>query len=234
MERQHVRVERDFGFAIHSQANIALAMIQRRGCRLHRSHAKGGIGVGGQHHEEQHGEARRSQYHWLQNSSGEVDDDLDRVRRDELDEFEDQHALRAALAIRAISKTGCVRQFLEALRDGNAIHLHEPRAQDPYTFRFGRQGLHRRIREDWSFPDPPSITMQSGSPRCRGKRYSFSCPVCPNLDDRRASYRRHDDGIGSQRQRAGISSSGLRLLHRRGIDSARTVSRARRIQARAT
>ncbi|HUA62485.1 MAG TPA: methionine synthase [Verrucomicrobiae bacterium] len=44
--------------------------------------------------------------------------------------------------------------------------------------------LHRRIREDWGFPDPPSLTMKDrfGS-RYRGKRYSFGYPACPNLDD---------------------------------------------------
>ena len=42
----------------------------------------------------------------------------------------------------------------------------------------------RRIREDWGFPDPPTVTMKDrfGS-RYRGKRYSFGYPACPNLDD---------------------------------------------------
>ncbi len=44
--------------------------------------------------------------------------------------------------------------------------------------------LHRRIREDWGFPDPPEMTMQQRfSSRYRGKRYSFGYPACPNLDD---------------------------------------------------
>ncbi len=44
--------------------------------------------------------------------------------------------------------------------------------------------LHRRIREDWGFPDPPSTTMQDRfTSRYRGKRYSFGYPACPNLDD---------------------------------------------------
>jgi 5-methyltetrahydrofolate--homocysteine methyltransferase len=46
--------------------------------------------------------------------------------------------------------------------------------------------LHRRIREDWGFPDPPSMTMQERfTSRYRGKRYSFGYPACPNLDDQR-------------------------------------------------
>src|SRR5579863_501670 len=44
--------------------------------------------------------------------------------------------------------------------------------------------LHRRIREDWGFPDPPEMTVQQRfSSRYHGKRYSFGYPACPNLDD---------------------------------------------------
>jgi 5-methyltetrahydrofolate--homocysteine methyltransferase len=44
--------------------------------------------------------------------------------------------------------------------------------------------LHRRIREDWGFPDPPEMTMaQRFTSRYRGKRYSFGYPACPELED---------------------------------------------------
>ena len=44
--------------------------------------------------------------------------------------------------------------------------------------------LHRRIREDWGFPDPPEMTMaQRFTSGYRGKRYSFGYPACPNLED---------------------------------------------------
>src|SRR3989441_134483 len=44
--------------------------------------------------------------------------------------------------------------------------------------------LHRRIREDWGFPDPSGLTMQDRfTARYRGKRYSFGYPACPSLDD---------------------------------------------------
>jgi 5-methyltetrahydrofolate--homocysteine methyltransferase len=44
--------------------------------------------------------------------------------------------------------------------------------------------LHRRIREDWGFPDPPEMTMaRRFTSRYRGKRYSFGYPACPDLDD---------------------------------------------------
>ena len=146
-------------------------------------------------------------------------------------------------------KVRAVWRFLEAERDGNAIHLFEPGAASPvHTFAFGRQPredglclsdyileseegrrdhlalfvvtagecireraeewkqrgeyfksiaiqalatetaegtaewLHRRIREDWGFPDPPSTTMHDRfTSKYRGKRYSFGYPACPNM-----------------------------------------------------
>ncbi len=44
--------------------------------------------------------------------------------------------------------------------------------------------LHRRIREDWGFPDPVEMTMaQRFTSRYRGRRYSFGYPACPDLED---------------------------------------------------
>jgi 5-methyltetrahydrofolate--homocysteine methyltransferase len=44
--------------------------------------------------------------------------------------------------------------------------------------------LHRRIREDWGFPDSAEMTMaQRFTSRYRGKRYSFGYPACPDLED---------------------------------------------------
>jgi 5-methyltetrahydrofolate--homocysteine methyltransferase len=50
--------------------------------------------------------------------------------------------------------------------------------------------LHRRIREDWGFPDPPELTMaQRFTSRYRGKRYSFGYPACPDLEDQTAVWK---------------------------------------------
>jgi 5-methyltetrahydrofolate--homocysteine methyltransferase len=50
--------------------------------------------------------------------------------------------------------------------------------------------LHRRIREDWGFPDPPTLTMHERyTSRYRGKRFSFGYPACPNLDDQQAIWK---------------------------------------------
>jgi 5-methyltetrahydrofolate--homocysteine methyltransferase len=44
--------------------------------------------------------------------------------------------------------------------------------------------LHRRIREDWGFPDPAEMTMaRRFTSRYRGKRYSFGYPACPDLEE---------------------------------------------------
>jgi 5-methyltetrahydrofolate--homocysteine methyltransferase len=50
--------------------------------------------------------------------------------------------------------------------------------------------LHRRIREDWGFPEPPEMTMaQRFVSRYRGKRYSFGYPACPDLEDQAAIWK---------------------------------------------
>lgn len=50
--------------------------------------------------------------------------------------------------------------------------------------------LHRRIREDWGFPDAPSLTMKDRfTSRYRGKRYSFGYPACPNMDDQKGIWK---------------------------------------------
>jgi 5-methyltetrahydrofolate--homocysteine methyltransferase len=60
--------------------------------------------------------------------------------------------------------------------------------------------LHRRIREDWGFPDPPELTMaQRFTSRYRGKRYSFGYPACPNLEDQAGIWKLlHPEEIGVQ------------------------------------
>jgi 5-methyltetrahydrofolate--homocysteine methyltransferase len=50
--------------------------------------------------------------------------------------------------------------------------------------------LHRRIREDWGFPDSPTMTMKDRfTSRYRGKRYSFGYPACPRLEDQEALFK---------------------------------------------
>ena len=50
--------------------------------------------------------------------------------------------------------------------------------------------LHRRIREDWGFPDPPTTTMHDRfTSRYRGKRYSFGYGACPNMEDQQGIWK---------------------------------------------
>jgi 5-methyltetrahydrofolate--homocysteine methyltransferase len=111
-------------------------------------------------------------------------------------------------------KTGdqlCLSDYVLAPRDGKRDHIAvfvttggegvreraERAKQEGYYFKsHGLQALaietaeacaewlHRRIREDWGFPDPPEMTMaQRFTSRYRGKRYSFGYPACPALED---------------------------------------------------
>jgi len=72
----------------------------------------------------------------------------------------------------------------EAKNSGHYFRSHALQALAIETAEASAEWLHRRIREDWGFPDPPEMTMsQRFTSRYRGKRYSFGYPACPNLDD---------------------------------------------------
>jgi 5-methyltetrahydrofolate--homocysteine methyltransferase len=46
--------------------------------------------------------------------------------------------------------------------------------------------LHRKLRAEWGFPDPPETTDQEiFSARYHGRRYSFGYPACPDLAGQR-------------------------------------------------
>ncbi len=72
----------------------------------------------------------------------------------------------------------------EAKNAGHYFRSHGLQSLAIETAEGCAEWLHRRIREDWGFPDAPEMTMQQRfSSRYRGKRYSFGYPACPNLDD---------------------------------------------------
>ncbi len=72
----------------------------------------------------------------------------------------------------------------EAKTAGEYLYSHGLQALALETAEACAEWLHRRIREDWGFPDPPSLTMaERFTSRYRGKRYSFGYPACPNLED---------------------------------------------------
>ncbi|HEX5037332.1 MAG TPA: vitamin B12 dependent-methionine synthase activation domain-containing protein, partial [bacterium] len=90
-----------------------------------------------------------------------------------------------------------VRERAEAYKDaGEYLKSHALQAIALETAEGCAEWLHRRIREDWGFPDPADTTMAERlTAKYRGKRYSFGYPACPNLDDQEGIWKliRPDD-----------------------------------------
>jgi 5-methyltetrahydrofolate--homocysteine methyltransferase len=96
-----------------------------------------------------------------------------------------QGGQRDHLALFVVSAGEGIRDRAEkAKNDGYYFKSHGLQALAIETAEGCAEWLHRRIREDWGFPDPPEMTMaQRFTSRYRGKRYSFGYPACPNLED---------------------------------------------------
>jgi 5-methyltetrahydrofolate--homocysteine methyltransferase len=96
-----------------------------------------------------------------------------------------QSGKRDHLALFVVTAGEGVRDRSEkAKNDGYYFKSHGLQALAIESAEACAEWLHRRIREDWGFPDPPELTMaQRFTSRYRGKRYSFGYPACPNLDD---------------------------------------------------
>ncbi|HUO34678.1 MAG TPA: methionine synthase [Candidatus Acidoferrum sp.] len=92
---------------------------------------------------------------------------------------------RDHLALFVVTSGAGIRSRAEkAKSDGEYFYSHALQALALESAEACAEWLHRRIREDWGFPDPPAMTMQERfTSRYRGKRYSFGYPACPNLDD---------------------------------------------------
>ena len=92
---------------------------------------------------------------------------------------------RDHIALFVVTAGECVRSHAEeAKQRGEFLMAHALQALAIESAEGCAEWLHRRIREDWGFPDPPTMTMQERfTSRYRGKRYSFGYPACPNLED---------------------------------------------------
>ena len=85
---------------------------------------------------------------------------------------------------------GIIQHSEAAKARGEFFKAHALQALGIETAEACAEWLHRRIREDWGFPDPPTMTMQERfTSRYRGKRYSFGYPACPNLEDQAKLWR---------------------------------------------
>ncbi len=88
------------------------------------------------------------------------------------------------------SGEGVIQHSQEAKQRGEFLKAHALQALGIETAEACAEWAHRRIREDWGFPDPPTLTMKDRfTSRYRGKRYSFGYPACPNLEDQSKLWR---------------------------------------------
>ncbi|HUK54803.1 MAG TPA: vitamin B12 dependent-methionine synthase activation domain-containing protein, partial [Candidatus Binatia bacterium] len=106
---------------------------------------------------------------------------------------------RDHIALFVVTAGAGVRERSEQAKTaGEYFRAHALQALAIESAEASAEWLHRRLREDWGFPDPPSLTMQQRfTTRYRGKRYSFGYPACPNLDDQAGIWKLlHPDEIG--------------------------------------
>jgi len=92
---------------------------------------------------------------------------------------------RDHLALFVVTAGERVRERAEEWKQaGEFLKAHAIQALALETAEGAAEWLHRRIREDWGFPDRPTMTMHDRfTSKYHGKRYSFGYPACPNLDD---------------------------------------------------
>jgi 5-methyltetrahydrofolate--homocysteine methyltransferase len=92
---------------------------------------------------------------------------------------------RDHVAMLVVTAGESIRQYAEQDKDaGEFFRSHAVQALALETAEAATEWLHRRIREDWGFADPPSMTMLDRfKARYRGKRFSFGYGACPNLED---------------------------------------------------
>jgi 5-methyltetrahydrofolate--homocysteine methyltransferase len=105
--------------------------------------------------------------------------------------LEAEDGRRDHLALFVVTAGAGIREQAEEWkRAGEFFKAHAVQALALETAEACAEWLHRRIREDWGFPDSPGMTMQDRfSSRYRGKRYSFGYPACPNLEDQQGLWK---------------------------------------------
>ena len=96
-----------------------------------------------------------------------------------------QDGVRDHIAAFVVTVGGGFREYAEeAKRKGDYFNSVALLALATETAEATAEWLHRRIREDWGFPDSPTMTMQERwTSRYQGKRYSFGYGACPNMED---------------------------------------------------
>jgi 5-methyltetrahydrofolate--homocysteine methyltransferase len=97
---------------------------------------------------------------------------------------------RDHMALFVVTAGACIREKSEEWKQaGEFFKAHAIQALGIESAEGAAEWLHRRIREDWGFPDPPTLAMHDRfTSKYRGKRYSFGYPACPNLDDQQGLF----------------------------------------------
>jgi 5-methyltetrahydrofolate--homocysteine methyltransferase len=92
---------------------------------------------------------------------------------------------RDSLALFVVGAGTGIRERSEQYKaKGEYLKSHALQALAIETAEGCAEWLHRRIREDWGFPDPADMTMiDRFTTKYRGRRYSFGYPACPALED---------------------------------------------------
>jgi 5-methyltetrahydrofolate--homocysteine methyltransferase len=106
-----------------------------------------------------------------------------------------------SVALFVVAAGAGIRQRAEEYKaKGEYLKSHALQALAIETAEGCAEWLHRRIREDWGFPDAPTVTMHDRfTSKYHGKRYSFGYPACPNLDDQQGVWKLlQPDDIGVQ------------------------------------
>jgi 5-methyltetrahydrofolate--homocysteine methyltransferase len=98
---------------------------------------------------------------------------------------------RDHLALMVVTAGAGIREKSEEFKQAGAFFkAHAIQALAIETAEATAEWLHRRIREDWGFPDAPTVTMHDRfTSKYHGKRYSFGYPACPNLDDQQGVWK---------------------------------------------
>lgn len=100
------------------------------------------------------------------------------------------NGVRDSIAAFVVSAGEGIRQRAEQHKEnGDYLKSHAIQALAIETAEAAAEWLHRRIREDWGFGDPPEMTMLDRfKSKYRGRRYSFGYAACPNLDDQKVLF----------------------------------------------
>jgi 5-methyltetrahydrofolate--homocysteine methyltransferase len=109
--------------------------------------------------------------------------------------------IRDSVALFVVGAGNGIRQRAEEYKaKGEYLKSHALQALAIETAEGCAEWLHRRIREDWGFPDPADMTMiDRFTTKYQGRRYSFGYPACPALEDQAGIWKLlKPDDIGVQ------------------------------------